>query len=142
MKGRLCVQMFSFDQPFQPYQKDDFAKVIYYTCILWVKAKHISEDWNVLAICVLWYQVLIRTKHPSIYSHLQADIRGEIWNLTMDYELYIHLFFNLWSIQQDFMKDPNVISNLRMISGDKWTVVGMLQLATHFLKSKLMLIII
>lgn len=39
------------------------------------------------------------------------------------------------------MKDPNVISNLRMISGDKWTVVGMLQLATHFLKSKLMLII-
>lgn len=38
------------------------------------------------------------------------------------------------------MKDPNVISNLRMISGDKWTVVGMLQLATHFLKiSKLML---
>nr|XP_034329317.1 cilia- and flagella-associated protein 300-like [Crassostrea gigas] len=50
MKGRLCVQMFSFDQPFQPYQKDDFAK--------------------------------------------------------------------------NFMKDPNVISNLRMISGDKWTVVG------------------
>lgn len=40
------------------------------------------------------------------------------------------------------MKDPNVISNLRMISGDKWTVVGMLQLATHFLKSKLMLILI
>lgn len=30
------------------------------------------------------------------------------------------------------MKDPNVISNLRMISGDKWTVVGMLQLATHY----------
>lgn len=27
MKGRLCVQMFSFDQPFQSYQKDDFAKV-------------------------------------------------------------------------------------------------------------------
>lgn len=39
------------------------------------------------------------------------------------------------------MKDPNVISNLRMISGDKWTVVGMLQLAAHFLKSELMLII-
>ncbi|XP_061194760.1 cilia- and flagella-associated protein 300-like [Saccostrea echinata] len=50
MKGRICAQMFSFDQPFQSYQKDDFAK--------------------------------------------------------------------------DFMKDPNVISNLRMISGDKWTVVG------------------
>lgn len=30
------------------------------------------------------------------------------------------------------MKDPNVISNLRMISGDKWTVVGML--TTHFYK--------
>lgn len=140
MKGRLCVQMFSFDQPFQPYQKDDFAKVIYYTCILRVKAKHISEDWNVLAICVLWYQVLIRTKHSSIYSHLQAE-KG--WNLKSYHGLWaIHLFFNLWSIQQDFMKDPNVISNLRMISGDKWTVVGMLQLATHFLKSKLMLIII
>lgn len=43
----------------------------------------------------------------------------------MDYELSI--YFLIYD-QQDFMKDPNVISNLRMISGDKWTVVGMLQL--------------
>ena len=34
MKGRLCVQMFSFDQPFQSYQKDDFAKVKLINCKL------------------------------------------------------------------------------------------------------------
>lgn len=36
-------------------------------------------------------------------------------------KFYIQTVFQ----SQDFMKDPNVISNLRMISGDKWTAVGM-----------------